>query len=410
MTILGAVLILTAVRRLGRLDLQIWQIMAAGAFVLLLTGRIAPIEAARAVNPDVMVFLFGMFIVGEALVLSGYLYHLSEGIFASARNSGRVVLLVLFVMGFFSALLMNDTVAIIGTPLMLHLAKRYDIPPKLLLLALCFSVTTGSVLSPIGNPQNLLIAVNGPVADPFITFLKYLAVPTVINIFSVYIVLRVAFRDHFRKAPPLDAKGGHLKDAGLAALSRRSLFMVFALVILKIADVSFVGGFDFRLTWIAVLSAVPIVLLSPRRVEILKKIDWHTLVFFASLFILMEGVWMSGAVQAFVSRSGLDQSSSGGIIAISVVLSQIFSNVPFVALFLPVLSGNGVGTAGMMALASGSTIAGNLLILGAASNVIIIQNAEKRGETITFMEFAKAGVPLTAINVGVYSLFLWLFS
>jgi len=59
-----------------------------------------------------------------------------------------------------------------------------------------------------------------------------------------------------------------------------------------------------------------------------------------------------------------------------------------------------------MALAAGSTIAGNLFILGAASNVIIIQNAEKKGQTLTFVEFAKIGIPLTIINIFVYWIFL----
>jgi Na+/H+ antiporter NhaD/arsenite permease-like protein len=59
-----------------------------------------------------------------------------------------------------------------------------------------------------------------------------------------------------------------------------------------------------------------------------------------------------------------------------------------------------------MALAAGSTIAGNLTILGAASNVIIIQNAEKQGETLTFFEFAKIGVPLTILQLAVY--WVWL--
>ena len=59
-----------------------------------------------------------------------------------------------------------------------------------------------------------------------------------------------------------------------------------------------------------------------------------------------------------------------------------------------------------MALAAGSTIAGNLTILGAASNVIIIQQAEARGETLTFTEFAKVGVPLTLIQIGIYAVFL----
>ena len=92
---------------------------------------------------------------------------------------------------------------------------------------------------------------------------------------------------------------------------------------------------------------------------------------------------------------------------ISVLLSQLISNVPLVALYLPMLVELGASTKEMIALAAGSTIAGNLSILGAASNVIIIQNAEsKSGETITFWEFVKIGVPLTIVNVLVYWLFL----
>ncbi|MDD1765671.1 MAG: anion transporter, partial [Methanomassiliicoccales archaeon] len=78
----------------------------------------------------------------------------------------------------------------------------------------------------------------------------------------------------------------------------------------------------------------------------------------------------------------------------------------FVALFLPLMNQAGSTVVGTMALAAGSTIAGNLLILGAASNVIIIQNAEKKGETLTFFDFARIGIPLTIINAVVYWMFL----
>jgi Na+/H+ antiporter NhaD/arsenite permease-like protein len=88
------------------------------------------------------------------------------------------------------------------------------------------------------------------------------------------------------------------------------------------------------------------------------------------------------------------------------VISQFVSNVPFVALFQPMILQAGGSTAQLMALAAGSTIAGNLTILGAASNVIIIQNAEKQGVTLTFWEFARVGIPLTAIQVAVYWVFL----
>jgi len=98
------------------------------------------------------------------------------------------------------------------------------------------------------------------------------------------------------------------------------------------------------------------------------------------------------------------------ILLVSVLLSQLISNVPLVALYLPMLTLLGASSKELMTLAAGSTIAGNLFILGAASNVIIIQNAEKRtGDTLTFFEFSKIGIPLTLINLLVYLLFFIIF-
>jgi len=91
---------------------------------------------------------------------------------------------------------------------------------------------------------------------------------------------------------------------------------------------------------------------------------------------------------------------------VSVVISQFISNVPFVALFQPLIIQQGMSVQEILALAAGSTIAGNLTVLGAASNVIVIQNAERQGVTLTFLEFLKLGLPLTVMNVIVYSVFL----
>ncbi len=85
---------------------------------------------------------------------------------------------------------------------------------------------------------------------------------------------------------------------------------------------------------------------------------------------------------------------------LSVTLSQLRSNVPLVTLYPPMLVNPDAQS--LMALAAGSTIAGNLCILGAASNVIIIQNAEKSGGTRVFFEFARVGIPLGFLNLLIY--------
>lgn len=406
---LAIVFILIAIRQVGNIRLRIWQIMLLGALVVLVTGQISPGRALQAINADVMLFLFGVFVIGQALEDSGYLGHLAYGLFRKARSLKTLVLFILLGMGMLSALLLNDTLAIIGTPIMLSLASKANTPPKILLLSLAFAVTIGSVMSPIGNPQNLLIAIHGGVPNPFVTFLKYLLVPTLVNLLLAYLLLRLFYRKHFH-SQPLEYAMEPIKDTRLARLSRISLILLVILIVAKIGTVLAGLDIDFRLTYIALAAALPIIVFLPKRPGILKRLDWFTLIFFAAMFVFMQSVWDSGFFQSAIKATNLNLTSTGMILGVSVVLSQLLSNVPLVALYLPVLTQAGALTKGMMALAAGSTIAGNLTILGAASNVIIIQNAEKRGgSTLTFMEFIKIGVPLTIVNVAVYWSFLMIF-
>ena len=397
--VLAAVFVLIAIRQVGRYNLKIWQIMLGGAIVVLLTGQITIPGALHAVNMDVMLFLFGMFIVGEAMVESGYLSMLSQRFFSHARTPGQVILFILFGIGLLSALIMNDTLAIIGTPLVLGLATKFRLSPKLMLLSLAIAVTTGSVMSPIGNPQNLLIAVDSGMQAPFVTFGIYLLIPTLISLVAAYCVLWYYFRKDFSaRIPDHELSPPATKTAFFPV--QCSLAILLILTTANIIVTLFGGKLPVPLPLIALCAAAPVILLGPDRVKLLKNIDWFTLVFFAAMFVLMESVWQTGFFQSFVDESMV--TSIPMILGTSVIISQFISNVPFVALFQPLIIQAGGTTADLMALAAGSTIAGNLMVLGAASNVIIIQNAEKQGETLTFLEFARIGVPLTIVQIVVF--------
>lgn len=400
------VFILIAVRQIGNVRFQIWEIMLLGAVTVLVTGEISPRAALAAINVDVMLFLFGMFVVGHALEESGYLSHVSYKYFRKASSVDALILFILFGFGFASAFLMNDTLAIIGTPVVLLLARKHDMSPRLPLLALCFAVTTGSVMSPIGNPQNLLIAVNGGMRNPFVEFFRWLFIPTVINLLITFFFLKHYYPGDFHDAE-LSHSQEPIRNHDLALLARISLNIVLALVGLKIVLVELALPYDFRLTFIALVAMLPILVGSPKRWEIVRSIDWQTLLFFAGMFVLMESVWRSGFFQRILQGLQVDIASTAVVLSISLVLSQFISNVPLVALFQPMLVHAGASAKELVALAAGSTIAGNLFILGAASNVIVIQDAEKRGrQTVTFWDFARIGAPLTLVQAVVYWLAL----
>ncbi len=404
--VLGIVFLLIAIRQVGRFRLRIWQIMLLGAIAVLVTGQISPLEGLRSINPDVMLFLFGVFIIGRALEESGYVAHLASRLFSHSRSVHRLVISMLFLIGFLSAVMMNDTLAIIGTGLILALGRKTGASIKVLLLTVAFAVTIGSVMSPAGNPQNLLISLEGDIRSPFVVFIQYLAVPTIINLGIAYGALALFYRRDFRHEPlPMETQP--VTDASLARWAQVSFFSLLGLILVKIVLVWAAPDRDVRLSYIALLAALPVLVFSRKRLSVARGIDWSTLVFFAAMFVLMAAVWNSGAVQSFVDSSGVDLASAAVLFPASIIVSQFVSNVPLVAMYLPILEQSGAGLKELLMLAAGSTIAGNLTILGAASNVIIIQKAEKdAGQTISFLEFLKIGLPLTLVNALVYWLYL----
>jgi len=177
-------------------------------------------------------------------------------------------------------------------------------------------------------------------------------------------------------------------------------------VFAKVALVWAGAPWELRLSWIALAGALPILVASPRRARLLRRLDWSTLLFFAAMFVLTACVWQTGFLQQSIDRLDLDLTQPGSILGVSVLLSQLVSNVPLVALYLPLLQHAGVSEAGFLTLAAGSTIAGNLLILGAASNVIIVESADRRGVHLSLLQFACVGIPVTALHVAIYWLFL----
>jgi len=402
---LAAVLVLIAFRRLGPLRLHIWQIVLAGALVVLMTGSIAWDAALRAIDWEVIGFLFGVFVLGHALVESGLLARASTRLLGGVRSADGLVLAVLFAGGISSALLMNDTLAVIGTPLMLRLARDHRLPAPLLLLALAFGITTGSVMSPIGNPQNLLIALHGGLDSPFLAFFGALALPTLVNLLLAWAVLRLFFWRSFH-GESLVHRYPALRDAGLARLAVWGLVGMVMIIGLKTALAAFGAPVQVPLWVVAVAACAPVLAGSPRRFRVVARLDWHTLVFFAALFVLVRSVWDTGVVQSWQPEDTAWLGQVPSLLAASALLSQLVSNVPLVALALPLIHAAGASQEALLALAAGGTIAGNLTLVGAASNVIIAQAAERRGEHLGFWRFFAVGAPVTLLNLLVYWWFL----
>ena len=194
----------------------------------------------------------------------------------------------MFGVGLASALVMNNTLAIIGTPMLLLVARKYAINPKVLLLTLAFAVTIGSVMSPLGNPQNFLIATQANLDNSFITFFRYLYIPTLINLFAVFLLIKIFYKKQLNNDYQLNHVYESIKDPHLVLLAKVSLTILLSLIFIKIILAFLHLQIQIKLVYITVIAALPILLFSKSRVRIITKVDWHSLIFFAAMFLFLS--------------------------------------------------------------------------------------------------------------------------
>lgn len=411
-----AVLVLRNVREAS---MPIWLILLLGAVAMVFSGAISVANAYAAINLQVLVFLFSMFVLVKALDMSGALEGFAIRLLGHARSARDVLYLSFFGFSFLSTVLMNDTIALMGTPIMISLARRLGMSVKPLLLTLAFAVTIGSTATPMGNPQNLLIAITSGLKEPILQFAYYLLVPVLVNLGATALLLRLFFGKEFSTSPVPSIPGAADEKAKVDTPLARKATAVVVLTMVALVMVNVLAAFGFFVPFgiseVALFGAALLLGISGKSREIIGGVDWGILVMFASLFVLMQAVSDNGIISSVAHylptiNVGDPREATAAIITSSVVLSQILSNVPMVALYLPLMKSLGFGASSAYswaALAGGSTLAGNLTLLGAASNLIIAEQAEKAGYRLGFVEFMKVGAAVTALNIAV--LYAYLF-
>ncbi len=407
---------LIVLRNLGRIKLPIWTVMFAGAVAMLFLNGTSLKTAYASINLDVVFFLIGMFSIVSGMEASGLLRYITIRLLRFAGTPQRVMLFILVALGTISAFLMNDTVAVVATPIVIGVAYEMKIRPTPLLISLAFAVSIGSVMTPMGNPQNLLIALDSGMRSPVLEFLWFLGPPTLINFVLTYYMLKFYYKQDLLSADsPRDLKlDESITDLRLAKttglVSVLTIVGFFALSIIKVFGINT----DLNFGTMALLGSAILYVASPRRRELIRGVNWSIIIFFISMFIVMQAVWDAGLINLFASYlPQLNHSDSPATIlniaSVSVLMSQLMSNVPFVAVYVNLMKSLGFGlldTKAWLALAGSSTLAGNLTILGAASTIIILEGAEEKGCTFSFYEYLKIGSLVTLVNVTV--LIIWL--
>lgn len=399
-------------------SIPVWAIMAAASTLTVITGLEPFNEMGYSIDLDVILFLIGMFSLVGLADESGLLSLIAVKLVSKARDTREVFIATSLVLGLLSAFAVNDTVALMGPPVVYSMAKITGTDPLPLFLVLAFSVTIGSTMTPMGNPQNLLIAIESGLTAPFIRFVTILSIPTLVNlVLTPLIVMKMYGVGNRGLRGFIAVPEEHLRNRRDALIA--GFFFTVTVILLVANDVLELMG--IRLVehrgFIPFVTASLAYILSSNPRKTLSRVDWGTIVFFITMFITMDGIWRSGVIQSWLSLfmprvPGSRVLEYIELITVSLLLSQLLSNVPFVKLFINYMKSmgyTGVEASPWLTLAMSSTIAGNLTLLGAASNIIILEVLESRyGKTISFIEFLRTGAVITAVNILVYTPFLLL--
>lgn len=388
-----------ALGRIPGLKLDRTGFAVLGAVAFLATGSISLEEAKAAVDAPTLAVLFGMMILSAQYRLSG-LYSAIGLRLARAADPRRLLLGTILVTALLSAVLTNDVTCFALTPILAGALLAARRPPLPYLLALACASNIGSALTPIGNPQNILIAQS--LRLPFLPFVAVCAVPVVLSLAGLYLLVARRLRhEEMGPAPELPA----VQEA-VIPLDRPEAVKAVVLTLAAIA--LFLSPLPTELTALGIAGVV----LTSRRMhtrDMLSLVDWHLLALFVSLFVVGRGFEVSGWTEAArdaLARTGADLSHPAALVVTVTLLGLLVGNVPAVMLLLPFVDRE---PATGHALALASTFAGNAVLVGSIANLIVAEQAERVGIRIGFREHLGIGLPVTLISLvfAAVAMLLW---
>lgn len=383
-----------------------------GAAILISSGVLGQEEAATEfIDWNTIGLLAGMMVIVAVLEKTGVFEYLAikSAQWGKARP-GRILILLALVTAFLSAFLDNVTTVILMVPVTFLIADALDSSPIPFLLTQVMASNIGGAATLIGDPPNILI---GSAADlSFIDFVIALGPVVLLTLPVVLGILYLMFRKDLKSSPNAEETINAL-DA--RASIRDGVLLRKSLIVLGLVIVAFFlhGALHLEAATIAVFGAAALMLYARADVEeVLRKVEWPTLLFFVGLFVLVGGLEVTGFVGGIaeaLTNVGGGTSVTTAIVVIwgSGLASGIVDNIPFTATMIPVIQdlaeAEGLSEEQVRplwwSLALGADFGGNLTLIGASANVVVAGMSERAGQRISFIKFMLYGIPVTLASL-----------
>ncbi|GHE63171.1 ArsB/NhaD family transporter [Streptomyces capitiformicae] len=370
------------------------------------------------VDWNVIFLLLGMMMIVGVLKKTGMFEYLAIWSVKRARAKPfRVMAMLVVITAVASALLDNVTTVLLIAPVTLLVCERLALPAAPFLIAEVMASNIGGTATLVGDPPNIIIASRAGLT--FNDFLVHLAPISAVLLVVLVLLCRVMFRKSFIYDEDRAAEIMELEEREAI---RDPRLLVQGLIVLLLVVAGFVlhPVLHYEPSVVALLGAGLLIAVSSADTgDVMKEVEWPTLAFFAGLFIMIGGLIETGVIGE-VSKSLADaigDNELGGSITLlgaSAVLSGIVDNIPYVATMAPITSdlvqnmGGGSDHVMWWALALGADLGGNATAIGASANVVVLGIAERNRQPISFWQFTKYGLVVTAVTVVIALGYVWL--
>ena len=371
-------------------------------------------ESVTGINWGTILFIAGMMVMVEGMGDTGFFRWLCMVLAKAVRYRPTPLFLVfLFLSAVLSMFIDSITVILFLVAVTIELSELLEFDPVPLILAEIFAANLGGASTMSGDPPNIIIG-----TALGLSFSDFLVNTGVIAWISMGVVL--PFLLFSARGMKKTCRRDPAVPPPASAIVSRPHFVrsigVFLLVVVLLVTHAQTG---LSVAAIGIIAAILTLLTAYRGpLNLLKRLDWQTLVFFAGLFVTVSGLEQTGVLELLAGViSGLGGGNPTLILAIVLWLSAIASafvdNIPFAATMVPVIRSIAL-TQGMelntlaWTLALGTDIGGSATPIGASANVVGTAIAAKEGHPIGWGRYCRVAVPATVIAMTVSMVCLFL--
>jgi Na+/H+ antiporter NhaD/arsenite permease-like protein len=381
-------------RRVSLLPIGRPALALVGATALVIAGHFAgayglsPDAALHAVEPNTIALLVAMMIVSSALGEAGFFDRATGLLAARIRTPAALLYAVTFGAGLLSAVLVNDAVCVLATPLVVRIARRVGAAARPLLFAVAMGSNAGSALTLGGNPQNMMVARLSGLT--YRGYLAHAALPTLAALAATAALIHAMFRGGLAEAAPAEAT---------VAADNAPRMLPGTLTAVAVVVIANLGGAP--LAWSALAGASLALIAARERADrVLAQIEWSVPLFFAGLFISVAALRQTGLPALALGALGPTTGAHADRLLVPTLAlgSQVVSNVPLILLLEPWIRTFPDADRAWTITALVSTLAGNLTLLGSVANVIVFEQAKAK---VGFVEYLKVGVPVTVVSTAL---------